>query len=1203
MTDGEPLGSEMNACYGEQKGSVEFKDLTVGTCAGSARPACGVALVPDPSNEAGSDGTTGPDERAVVFTPEGNTFGMMAKNLFTMFDNLENSCKVWRSKVKFSGGIFPLPECPRAISEVLGQLPEEHLAGLRCVFKALNSYSGVKATDRPLLSAAAKMAMRSLSKTIHDSGLTQEKFEGVSWENLMKVKTVDYRGEEIQVAKRFRWENIEPALPDGIGSIPLSEVCEGESRVYTKPPKIFVDDDAWEQVCSGLLRKGVCRIIRESEVYHLDNKPILNGLFGVSKCEYQAFVEIHRLIMNLVPVNKLCRSLGSDVSTLPSVTGLGSIILEDNEVLVLNSEDIRCFFYLFQVPVGWHKFLAFGRQVPSSLLAGHPQEPHYLASLVLPMGFVSSVSIAQHVHRRIARLSLHGISPHIGPQCEMRRDKPGSTSPWLYRIYLDNFDALQKVDSRLAGLIQGEPSLEALALREGYHHWGLPRHPKKSVEQALVAEIQGALVDGKTGHVRPKPSKVLKYVELGIDLVKTGWATQKQMQIICGGFVYCAMFRRSMLGMLNRVWSLIMEFEGDPPVVRRELPDLVKLELVRFACTVPLAQMNLRALFRGDVTCSDASEWGGGFCISNGLTAMGVHAAQCQVRGDVPDVDDHVQVLTIGLFDGIGALRVGADVLKLPMAGHVSAEVSPEGSRVLEANFADSLQVGAVENITEETVMQWAVKYSNVGLVLVGGGPPCQGVSGLNADRKGALRDARSSLFVHVKRVYLLVKQKFPWAQVHYLMESVFSMDEQDRAIMSEHMETTPLMIDAACIAVCRRPRLYWVSWEIAESPEVTLVDKGSGQWTRYTEVLLRETVDPAKFIQRGWTLSGDKLPTFTTARPRLSPGNKPAGLWQCEAWEVERWEKDLHRFPPYVYRDKHCLTNGQGDFRLPSIQEKEVMMGFPVDYTACCMPKSKQTGVAFQDARHSLVGNSWCVPVIAWLMKELCAPLGLTPIRSLGEVVAATSPGQDISLQGYLRRPPLQALTGVVPAIAEEVLTKKLVNFISVKGEDLLLQAESENNVKFQRLRTSVPAKLWKWKTICGWPWARPGYHINVLEARKVVAFALLALVLVTFRYASCLGGAFVKPPKVHGWQIHLLKMHKNHLPISWDHRTMAPSPRVSVRFLCLGVALGAWRCCSDRGQWSFTGKWGAVQRTSRGARVLRLRAVPELCVFDLDA
>ena len=89
--------------------------------------------------------------------------------------------------------------------------------------------------------------------------------------------------------------------------------------------------------------------------------PVLNGLFGVSKQEFVEGVEVFRLIMNLVLLNKLVRSLGADVCTLPAVTGLGTIILDKSEVLVLNSEDIRCFFYLFGVPREWHKFLAFGR--------------------------------------------------------------------------------------------------------------------------------------------------------------------------------------------------------------------------------------------------------------------------------------------------------------------------------------------------------------------------------------------------------------------------------------------------------------------------------------------------------------------------------------------------------------------------------------------------------------------------------------------------------------------------------------------------------------------------------------------------------------------------------------------------------------------------------------------------------------------------
>lgn len=168
-----------------------------------------------------------------------------------------------------------------------------------------------------------------------------------------------------------------------------------------------------------------------------------------------------------------------------------------------------------------------------------------------------------------------------------------------------------------------------------------------------------------------------------------GSADQKQIQVICGGFVYCCMFRRALLGTLNSVWQFITSFNGDPPMVRRVLPDTVKLELLRFIFAVPLVQMHLRTPMRGDVTCSDASDYGGGFCTSKGLTPMGAHAASWSMRGELPEIEDHVQVLTVGLFDGIGALRVAADTLKLPMSGHVSSEVCKEGSRELESQFPD----------------------------------------------------------------------------------------------------------------------------------------------------------------------------------------------------------------------------------------------------------------------------------------------------------------------------------------------------------------------------------------------------------------------------------------------------------------------------------------------------------------------------------
>ena len=77
----------------------------------------------------------------------------------------------------------------------------------------------------------------------------------------------------------------------------------------------------------------------------------------------------------------------------------------------------------------------------------------------------------------------------------------------LYRVYLDNYDELRKVDRRLAETLAGTPSAWTLAVRQTYEDLGLPRHPKKAVTQEVKAEVQGAWLDGEAGTAAPKSFK------------------------------------------------------------------------------------------------------------------------------------------------------------------------------------------------------------------------------------------------------------------------------------------------------------------------------------------------------------------------------------------------------------------------------------------------------------------------------------------------------------------------------------------------------------------------------------------------------------------------------------------------------------------------------------------------------------------------
>lgn len=47
------------------------------------------------------------------------------------------------------------------------------------------------------------------------------------------------------------------------------------------------------------------------------------------------------------------------------------------------------------------------------------------------------------------------------------------------------------------------------------------------------------------------------------------------------------------------------------------------------------------------------------------------------LRGELPELRQEHQVVTIGLFDGIVALRVAADLLGLQVLGHVSVVEIP----------------------------------------------------------------------------------------------------------------------------------------------------------------------------------------------------------------------------------------------------------------------------------------------------------------------------------------------------------------------------------------------------------------------------------------------------------------------------------------------------------------------------------------------
>ena len=138
------------------------------------------------------------------------------------------------------------------------------------------------------------------------------------------------------------------------------------------------------------------------------------------------------------------------------------------------------------------------------------------------------------------------------PSREIRKDLPlpDTASSWR-RVYLDNFDLLEKFPREVLEMERGSLAPQFEGLRGAYDCVGMPRHTGKSVTRQPLAEVQGAVVDGIRGMAYPKGSKLVKYTVMSILFCQLTHCSQRQAQVICGGLICFTTFRRQMLGSLN----------------------------------------------------------------------------------------------------------------------------------------------------------------------------------------------------------------------------------------------------------------------------------------------------------------------------------------------------------------------------------------------------------------------------------------------------------------------------------------------------------------------------------------------------------------------------------------------------------------------------------------------------------------------------
>ena len=218
-----------------------------------------------------------------------------------------------------SGDIFPLPTDVKVLHGLWDdKLEIDDLVRGLCV--GLNPLYGVELENPFPPTVHQRRVLEFLRSQSQVVSSWEDRLEETNWHDFFRLKTVDYTGEEVLCAQYTTWDNLAPAMPKEITSVPLAEVCElgcrhhvenflrsyvlpEELQQQMKPPRVLVALEAWAEVCRGLLGNGVCIPMLEQDLFHVDGQPLL----GVPKGEEEQGIPIHRLIMDLRPCNKVVR--------------------------------------------------------------------------------------------------------------------------------------------------------------------------------------------------------------------------------------------------------------------------------------------------------------------------------------------------------------------------------------------------------------------------------------------------------------------------------------------------------------------------------------------------------------------------------------------------------------------------------------------------------------------------------------------------------------------------------------------------------------------------------------------------------------------------------------------------------------------------------------------------------------------------------
>lgn len=392
---------------------------------------------------------------------------------------------------------------------------------------------------------------------------------------------------------------------------------DGKKRTDCPPiSRVRASDTEWEAIVrAGVERGMMARVPVDQLLRDHHGVPILNGAGGVRKVKtiggeskiFQRFISI------LVPSNSYQMHMTGDDCHLPYLGQMGMMEIDEDEEILVDSEDLTSCFNLFRLPEQWLGYCAFSKTVSATVFGGPATERAYVGMRVVPMGWINSVALMQTVVRSL----VFGLSG-IPESSEVSKLKWFPDDDSVSVVYLDSYDELRKVSVGCRDVLAGGPSHRHQRFVNTCQELQLPLNEGKRLVGAVHGTLQGGDIDGIAGTFEASHDKKVDIMGLGAALLGAGDASEFELCHFVGKAIFAMAFRRPSMAFLERIFVDMRKAQKGRTALSRHTMDEIYMVMV----LMPVLVMNLRAQLDCEVAITDASPTGGGGAVSRRFKRM-----------------------------------------------------------------------------------------------------------------------------------------------------------------------------------------------------------------------------------------------------------------------------------------------------------------------------------------------------------------------------------------------------------------------------------------------------------------------------------------------------------------------------------------------------------------------------------------------------